>query len=48
MIRLVTRASENLDHISLVRFDNANQAVFLSTSGKDSGEVKLYTTGTLD
>lgn len=48
LIRLVSRAAPGLDTISMVRFDNTNQAVFLSTSGQYSGEVKLFTTGTLD
>lgn len=48
LIRLVSRASPGLENISMVRFDNTNQAVFLSTSGSESGEVKLFTTGTLD
>ncbi len=48
MIRLVSRGAPGLDEIGIVKFDPANQAVFLCSSGKDSGEVKLFTTGTLD
>lgn len=45
---MVTRAAPGLDDIGIVRFDSTNQAVFLSSSGRESGEVKLFTTGTLD
>ena len=48
LIRLVTRASSSLDLIQTVKFDPTNQAVFLSSSGSNSGEIKLYTTETLD
>jgi len=48
LIRLVSRAAPGLDNIGIVKFDPTNQAVFLSSSGKESGEVKLFTTGTLD
>jgi 3-isopropylmalate dehydratase small subunit len=48
LIRLVSRASNGLDSVNLVRFDSTNQAVFLSSTGEQSGEIKLFTTGTLD
>lgn len=48
LIRLVSRAAPGLDEIGIVKFDPANQAVFLSSSGRESGEVKLFTTSTLD
>lgn len=37
-----------MDNIKVVRYDPTNQAIFLSTCGKNSGEVKIYTSVTLD
>jgi hypothetical protein len=47
-IRLVSRVANGLEKVNQVKFDLANQAVFLASSGEMSGDVKLYTTATLD
>jgi hypothetical protein len=43
LIKLVSRVSPLMDNIKVVRYDPTNQAIFLSTCGKKSGEVKIYT-----
>jgi len=41
-VKLVSRVTPSPEHISQVSFDTYNPAVFLSTCGKQSGDVKLY------
>ncbi len=47
LIKLVTRACPTIEPISVIKFDST-QKLFLSTSGNSNGDVKLYTTETLD
>jgi len=47
-IKLVSRIANGIDKVNQVKFDPANQAVFLASHGEISGDVKLYTTSTLD
>jgi len=48
LIKLVSRVSPIMDSIKVVRYDPTNQQVFLTTCGEKSGEVKLYTSMTID
>lgn len=48
LIRIVSRVSQALDDVSIVKFDPCNQAVFMTSSGTESGDVKLFTTATMD
>ena len=47
-IKLVNRCCPTMDEISTVFIDSSNQNVFLSTCGNNSGDLRLYTTGTID
>ena len=48
LIKLVTRVSPGPDHISQVLVDPGNKQVFLTNSGQDSDDVKLYTSKEID
>ncbi len=47
LIKLVSRACATVEPISKIKFDQT-QKVFLSTSGNSNGDVKLFTSETLD
>ena len=46
-MNLVTKISPFMDKIEMLRYDS-NPNVFMSSVGKNSGEVKLLTSGMLD
>jgi WD40 repeat protein len=47
-VKVVSRASESLDSISELVFDPSNPAVFLTSAGDHSNEVKVFATSTMD
>ena len=46
-VKLVSKVSPYLDEVSILRFDQ-NQSVFLTSTGKNSGDMKLLTSGMMD
>ena len=48
IIKLVSKASCMQDEVSLVRFNQANPALFLTSSGANSNVVKLWATSSVD
>ena len=48
MVKLVSKVSQFMDPIDLLRYDNSNQNVLLSGTGKNNGDMKLLTSGNLD
>ena len=48
LIRIVSRATPTPERISSVEFDTFNQNLFYSSSGEVNGDVKLYTSATID
>lgn len=47
-VNLVTKMSPYLDSVKILDYDKANPNVFLSSVGKDCGDMKLLTAGMLD
>ena len=48
MIKLVGKVSQYLDPIEILRYDNSNQNVLMSGTGRNNGDMKLLTSGMLD
>lgn len=48
MVKLVSRVSSVMEPIDVVSFDSQNQQVFLTNCGLTNGDVKLYTSTTVD
>ena len=48
MVKLVNKVSPFMDPLTILKYDLANPNVFLSSCGKDIGDMKLMTSGMLD
>ena len=48
MVKLVSRVSNVMEPVEFLEFDSQNQQVFLTNCGPTKGDVKLYTSTTVD
>lgn len=48
MIKLVSKVSPGIEPIPSLKFDQSNPSVFLTTTQKETGDLKLYAAQTLD
>lgn len=48
IVKLVSKVSPYLEPISIVRYDQANPNVFLSSVGNNNGDMQLRTSGMID
>ena len=48
VVKLVQKVSPYLDPITILKYDSSNPNVFMSSVGKNSGDIKLLTSGMLD
>lgn len=49
IIKLISRVSPALSKIDVVKYDTSpKQTVFMSSCGRDSGDVKIYTAMMID
>ena len=48
MVKLVSRVAPVMEPINCIKYDSTNPQVFLTTCGQTNGDVKLYTSATVD
>ena len=48
VVKLVAKMSPFIDSIDILKYDHTNRNVFLSSTMKNSGDIKLLTSGMLD
>ena len=48
MVKLVSRVAPVMEPINCIKYDTTNPQVFLTTCGLTNGDVKLYTSATVD